>query len=147
MRSQDVPAGDTPFTARKRLFHNADLAVWMSHADKDDETVIANADGDDLIFVQKGSGRLESPLGVLEFGTEDYVYVPRWLRGDLSVTLGYELLDWRPGPAAASFALFLQDEPEPAPAPETNDAAGPELQTMGAAAPALRFMCETSAFA
>lgn len=79
MRSQEVPGGDTPFMARKRLFHNPDIAIWMVHADKDDDTVIANADGDDLFFVQKGSGKLETPLGVLEFGPEDYVYVPRWL--------------------------------------------------------------------
>lgn len=78
-KSQDMPRGGQPFLGRKKLLGNADIGVWMVHADSDDEAVIANADGDDLFFVQHGRGRVETPLGVLEFGKEDYVYVPRWI--------------------------------------------------------------------
>lgn len=76
--SRQAPGG-SPFTGRRLLLENADVAVYMVHADRDDETVVTNGDGDELTFVHRGSGRLETPLGVVRFGPEDYVYVPRAL--------------------------------------------------------------------
>lgn len=78
-KSFEMPRGGSHFMGRKLMLENPDIGVWMVHADRDDDALIANADGDELTFVQKGSGRVESPLGVLPFEAEDYVFVPRWL--------------------------------------------------------------------
>jgi homogentisate 1,2-dioxygenase len=75
----ELATGGTPFLSRKLLLANRELAVWMAHPDRDDETLVANADGDELVFVQRGSGRVESPLGSLPFKPEDYVFIPRQL--------------------------------------------------------------------
>jgi homogentisate 1,2-dioxygenase len=79
LRTAELPRGGAPFTARRLLMANREVAVWMAHADRDDETLVANADGDELIFVQHGAGRVETPLGSLPFRAEDYVYIPRQL--------------------------------------------------------------------
>jgi homogentisate 1,2-dioxygenase len=74
-----LPRGGAAFMSRRLLLANADVGVYLAHPDRDDETLIANNDGDELVFVHHGSGRLETPLGVLPFGAGDYVYVPRSL--------------------------------------------------------------------
>lgn len=75
----DLKKGGTPFLSRTLLLVNPDVGVYMAHPDRDDDTLVQNADGDELIFVQRGSGRVETMLGVLRFRAEDYVFVPRGL--------------------------------------------------------------------
>jgi len=80
----DISAGGTAFLGRRLLFANADVAVWLARPTESEPTLVANADGDELTFVHMGSGRLETPLGVVTFEPQDYVYVPqalphRWL--------------------------------------------------------------------
>jgi homogentisate 1,2-dioxygenase len=82
--SGDLPAGGSPFLGRRLLMANADIGLWMARPADSEATLVANADGDELVFVHAGSGRVESPLGVVPFGVRDYVYVPqgmphRWL--------------------------------------------------------------------
>lgn len=77
--SARVPVGGTPFGSRRLMFTNPDVAVWLARPDHDDETLVLNADGDELTFVHEGSGRVETPLGVVPFSRWDYVYVPKGL--------------------------------------------------------------------
>jgi len=77
--SGNVPANGDPFASRHLLLANADLGVWIARPDRDDPTLVANADADELTFVHQGSGRVESPLGVVHFSSGDYVYMPRAL--------------------------------------------------------------------
>ncbi len=74
-----VPAGGSQFMARKRVLVNPDIDAWLVHPDRDDETLVANGDADELFFVDKGSGWVDTPLGTLRFETQDYVYIPRTL--------------------------------------------------------------------
>ncbi len=67
----------TPFLGRKLLMANADVGIWGCRPTDGEPTLVANADGDELTFVHAGTGRIESPLGVLGFGPGDYVYVPQ----------------------------------------------------------------------
>lgn len=78
-KTPELEQGGTPFMARKRLLANADVQVWMSFPDRDDETLITNADADEMVFVERGKGFVDSPLGSLPFGPHDYVFVPRGL--------------------------------------------------------------------
>jgi homogentisate 1,2-dioxygenase len=75
----NAPEGGEPFDSRRLLLANRDVGVWISRPDRDDSTLTVNADGDELFFVFRGSGRLESPLGVLPVFEGDYVYVPHAL--------------------------------------------------------------------
>lgn len=75
-RMQD---GGSPFMTRRLILANPDIGVWLAHADRDDDTLIQNADGDELTFIQTGAGRLDTVLGSVPFEAEDYVFVPRTL--------------------------------------------------------------------
>lgn len=71
--------GGSPFLARRLLFGNSDIGVWLGRPTESEPTLVANADGDELIFVHQGAGRLECALGVVPFSEHDYVYVPQGL--------------------------------------------------------------------
>ncbi len=72
-----LKAGGTPFLSRTLLLGNSDIGVAVAHPDRDDETLVQNADSDELIFVQRGAGQVDTVLGVLPFKAEDYVFIPR----------------------------------------------------------------------
>ncbi|HPC82431.1 MAG TPA: homogentisate 1,2-dioxygenase [Thermoanaerobaculaceae bacterium] len=78
-RTAAVPPGGEPMLGRRLLVANRELGVWLGRPDRDDATLVANADGDELTFVHEGAGRVETPLGVLDFEAGDYVFVPRSL--------------------------------------------------------------------
>ena len=74
-----LPVGGSPFAARRQFLSNPDVSVWFARPDADDDTLVANADADELTFVHAGAGRVETPLGVVPFSAGDYVFVPRAL--------------------------------------------------------------------
>ncbi|KFE62691.1 homogentisate 1,2-dioxygenase [Hyalangium minutum] len=71
--------GGAPLDARVPLLFNADVTLAVVHPTAEDPVYFSNADGDDLFYIQEGSGVLRSPLGDLRFEAEDYVFVPRGL--------------------------------------------------------------------
>jgi homogentisate 1,2-dioxygenase len=78
-QSSDLAEGGTPFLGRRLMIANPDIGVWLARPTESDATLVANADGDELTFVHSGSGRVECPMGVVEFARHDYVYVPQGL--------------------------------------------------------------------
>jgi homogentisate 1,2-dioxygenase len=93
--SDRQPEGGSPMTARRLLFTNADVGVWLGRPDESERSLVANADGDELTFVYRGSGRVECPLGVVAFEKGDYVSVPqglphRWMLDGSAVLLTIE---------------------------------------------------------
>jgi homogentisate 1,2-dioxygenase len=82
--SGKITEGRSTFLGRRLLMANSDVGIWVARPNESEATLVANADGDELSFVHSGSGRVESPLGVLPFDEHDYVYVPqgmphRWI--------------------------------------------------------------------
>ena len=75
----DLAPGGEPFTSRRLLMANRDLAIWVARPDRGDTALWSNADGDELTFVHAGSGTVDTPLGALPFRQGDYVSVPRAL--------------------------------------------------------------------
>ncbi len=63
--------------ARRVLLFNADVQIGQVQPTEHTPRFFSNGDGDELYFVNKGSGRFETLLGVLPFREHDYVYVPR----------------------------------------------------------------------
>jgi homogentisate 1,2-dioxygenase len=79
-RTQDLPAPPGPAVdARTPLLWNEDVVIGLAHPREPDPVYFANADGDDLFFVDQGGGLLRSVLGDLRFEKDDYLYVPRGL--------------------------------------------------------------------
>ena len=70
-------SGGSTSTGRLPLMFNRDLTVGVLHPTQGDDFYLANGDGDDLFFIQKGGGTLISTFGRLDFGPGDYVFVPR----------------------------------------------------------------------
>jgi homogentisate 1,2-dioxygenase len=62
---------------RTPIFLADQATIWLARPTATDETYFANADGDELWFVQEGAARIESPCGFLQVTKGDYVFVPR----------------------------------------------------------------------
>jgi homogentisate 1,2-dioxygenase len=80
----DLAEGESTFFGRRLLLANQDVGVWLARPSVSEPTLVANADGDELTFVHRGSGRVETALGIVAFESQDYVYVPqgiphRWM--------------------------------------------------------------------
>ena len=74
-RLGSLAATDDPVTGRHVLLGNADVTVcWVSSERSSD--LYRNAEGDELVYVFAGTGRLESVFGALVVGPGDYVVVP-----------------------------------------------------------------------
>jgi homogentisate 1,2-dioxygenase len=68
--------GPTPWDACG-LLGNAHMKLRLWQMDESMEELARNADGDDLLFVHQGAGRLFCDYGHLEVGEGDYVLLPR----------------------------------------------------------------------
>ncbi len=73
-----VPPGPQ-VDARVPLLWNEDVMLGVARPNAPDPVYVANADGDELIYVHAGGGVLRSALGELRFEAGDYVCVPRAL--------------------------------------------------------------------
>jgi homogentisate 1,2-dioxygenase len=83
LQTHKLDAGGDPVTGRRLLAVNPDVRVSYVAADKP-SPLYRNAIGDELYYVESGSGRCETVFGVLEVGTGDFVVMPtsathRWV--------------------------------------------------------------------
>ena len=69
-----APAGDVVLD-RRVLFGNSDVRVAFAAAAAT-SPLYRNAVGDELVYVQSGTARLESVFGALDVGPGDYVVIP-----------------------------------------------------------------------
>jgi len=70
-------AGGSPTLDRVPILFNADIAMLYVEPTKEDEHYYRNAQGDELIYVSKGSGVLESSYGELPYREGDYLIIHR----------------------------------------------------------------------
>ncbi len=61
------------------LVGNDDIRIGSARPSVGDTGLVQNSDGDLLLFIHAGSGRLESELGSLSFAAQDYVWIPKGL--------------------------------------------------------------------
>jgi homogentisate 1,2-dioxygenase len=71
-----LPGGD-PVSGRVPLLVNEDVSFSLVKPTQPMPYFYKNADGDDLLFVHSGKGRLETMFGTLTYGEGDYLIVPR----------------------------------------------------------------------
>ncbi|MDP9140658.1 MAG: homogentisate 1,2-dioxygenase [Pseudomonadota bacterium] len=69
-------AADTPWAAAA-ILHNAHVRVRYWHCAASMDSLVRNADGDELLFLHAGSAELYCDYGHLSLATGDYIVVPR----------------------------------------------------------------------
>ncbi|HTI61983.1 MAG TPA: homogentisate 1,2-dioxygenase [Gemmatimonadaceae bacterium] len=72
-----VNPGGSPTMDRTALLFNQDIAMSFVAPDEQDAHFYRNAQADELVYVAKGSGVLESVFGDLPFGEGDYLVIHR----------------------------------------------------------------------
>ncbi len=72
-----VKPGGSPTLDRIPLLFNSDIAMLYVEPNKADEHFYRNAQGDELVYVSKGSGTLESQYGDLPYREGDYLIIHR----------------------------------------------------------------------
>jgi homogentisate 1,2-dioxygenase len=70
------PEGD-PVLGRKVLMFNTDIEIGICKPVVEQEAFYRNGEGDEVLFVQEGSGIVETTFGSLPYGRHDYVVIPR----------------------------------------------------------------------
>lgn len=70
------PEGD-PVTGRKVLMFNNDVSMGICNPKEPMEYYYKNGEGDELVFVHEGQGRMESQYGALDYKEGDYILIPR----------------------------------------------------------------------
>ena len=66
-RTSQVKRGGSPTLDRIPLLFNQDIAMLYVEPDREDEHAYRNAQADEVVYVSKGGGVLESPFGDLPF--------------------------------------------------------------------------------
>ena len=78
MKGFDVPQVKDHLESRISLMLNNDLNISLSSPlNLEEKYFYKNTDGDEVIFVHRGSGVLRSVLGNLKFSPGDYLVIPR----------------------------------------------------------------------
>jgi len=78
MKGFDVPKVKDHLESRISLMLNNDLNISLSSPlNLEEKYFYKNTDGDEVIFVHRGSGVLRSVLGNLKFSAGDYLVIPR----------------------------------------------------------------------
>ncbi|MFP2995496.1 homogentisate 1,2-dioxygenase [Spongiivirga sp. MCCC 1A20706] len=77
-RGFQVPAENDYLESRKAVLTNSDCTIILA-APKQSQTeyFYKNTDADELIFIHKGSGKLRTHMGNLDFKYGDYLLIPR----------------------------------------------------------------------
>ncbi len=77
IKSQDMPRGGDPIWARKPMMFNDDLTVFRVKPDTEQTEIYRNGAADEVIFIQQGSGHIDTTFGRLPYRRGDYVVIPR----------------------------------------------------------------------
>jgi homogentisate 1,2-dioxygenase len=66
-----------PVFGRKVLMFNGDVEIAICKPALEQQAFYRNGEGDEIVFVQDGSGLLETTFGTLPFERHDYIVIPR----------------------------------------------------------------------
>lgn len=73
----DVKPDADYIKSRKTLFVNSAMHIGLAAPQNSTEYFYKNADADEMLFVHKGSGVVQTMYGSLEFNYGDYIVIPR----------------------------------------------------------------------
>ncbi|MGE7767950.1 homogentisate 1,2-dioxygenase [Peribacillus sp. NPDC096540] len=75
-RTWNTNVGGDFLEARKIFLANDDVALGVARPNKQMDYFYRNGEGDELLFVHEGTGKIESIFGDLSFGPGDYLVIP-----------------------------------------------------------------------
>ena len=75
--TQNVRAEGDPITGRKVLMFNNDVEIGVVKPTEEADAFFRCGEGDEVFFIQEGSGEVETTFGTLPFVRHDYVVIPR----------------------------------------------------------------------
>lgn len=76
LQTDKVEKGKDALTGREYLLGNEDLVIGIVHPEKEMDFFYRNSDGDELLFVHYGTGKVETMFGTLTYGEGDYIIIP-----------------------------------------------------------------------
>ena len=87
LKLHEQPVGGDPVTGRRLVLGNADVRISYVVTDAP-SPYYRNAVGDECVYVEDGTGTVETSFGVLSYRPGDYVVLPRattcrWVPGDV----------------------------------------------------------------
>ncbi|HET8561179.1 MAG TPA: homogentisate 1,2-dioxygenase domain-containing protein [Marmoricola sp.] len=87
LRLHELDAGGDPVTGRRLVLGNGDVRISYVVTDAT-SPYYRNAIGDECVYVEDGTGTVETVFGVLSYRPGDYVVIPRatthrWVPGDV----------------------------------------------------------------
>lgn len=77
LKTRTLPARGNAVSGRVPLCFNDDVTISYAQTAEPMPFLFKNADGDELLFVHQGSGRLESMFGTVPYQSGDYLIIPR----------------------------------------------------------------------
>jgi homogentisate 1,2-dioxygenase len=77
LKTRSIPRAGDPISGRLVLLGNEDVTLARCRPEKPQEELYRNADADELIFVHRGRGTLQTMFGPLPFRDLDYLVIPR----------------------------------------------------------------------
>ncbi|WP_163100517.1 homogentisate 1,2-dioxygenase [Peribacillus alkalitolerans] len=72
----DITHKGDALSAREYILGNSDLLIGIIHADKPMDDYYRNGDGDEMLFVHYGTGKIETMFGTITYHPGDYVVIP-----------------------------------------------------------------------
>ncbi len=75
-KTQTLSGGGDAIAARRTILGNADVTIAVADADRPMTAFYRNTGGDELIFVHRGAGTIETPFGDLAYRAHDYLVIP-----------------------------------------------------------------------
>ncbi|MFC5588692.1 homogentisate 1,2-dioxygenase [Sporosarcina soli] len=76
LQTDKVEKGKDALTGREYLLGNEDLVIGIVHPEKEMDFFYRNSDGDEVLFVHYGTGKVETMFGTLTYGEGDYIIIP-----------------------------------------------------------------------
>ena len=74
-KTHQLKAGGNAVMARALLMGNEDCAISY-FVGSDDSDLYKNATGDEMVYIEQGTGVLETVFGAIAFGPGDYLIIP-----------------------------------------------------------------------
>ena len=77
LKTQQMPRRGDPILGRVPILFNEDLICYRAKPETEQTELYRNGAADELIFIQQGSGYLETTYGKLPYRRGDYIVIPR----------------------------------------------------------------------
>ncbi len=77
LKTGELARGGEPIGGRLPIMFNEDLAAYRCRPEKEQTELYRNGAADEVVFIQQGSGHLETAYGKLPYRRGDYVVIPR----------------------------------------------------------------------